>query len=107
MIRFVIRTLGLLIVAGGFVALVIDGARTIANGALAFTPLGETAFKAFPASFPILQPAVERHVHPLLWDPVLLNLFLAPTFAVAFVVGFALLWLGRRKPEPIGFDTKS
>jgi hypothetical protein len=103
MLRFLARVLGLLLVAAGFVGLVIDGTRSIANGAVSFTPLGELAFSLFPQSFPLIEPAVTRHVHPWLWDPVLLNLFLLPASVVGFALGAALLWLGQKPPEPVGY----
>jgi hypothetical protein len=103
MVRFLIRFLGLLLVAASFVGLVIDGTRAIANGTVSFTPLGEVAFRLFPKSFPLIEPAVTRHVHPLLWDPILLNLFLLPAAVLGFAVGALLLWLGRKREEPIGY----
>jgi hypothetical protein len=103
MFRFVARFVGLILIASGFVGLVIDGTRSIANSALSFTPLGEVAFRLFPASFPLIEPAVTRHLHALLWDPVLLNLFLVPASVLGFVLGALLLWLGRKPEEPIGY----
>jgi hypothetical protein len=103
MFRFLVRFLGLILVAASFVGLVIDGTRSIANGTVSFTPLGEVAFRLFPKSFPLIEPAVTRHVHPLLWDPVLLNLFLLPAAVMGFVLGALLLWLGRKREEPIGY----
>ena len=106
MFRFLLRSIGLALVAAGFVALVIDGTRSIANNAVSFTPLGEVAFAVFKERYLLLQPAIERHVHPLLWDPVVLNLTLAPASLVALVLGAVLLWLGRRPKEPIGYLTR-
>jgi hypothetical protein len=103
MLRFFLRTLGLLLVAAGFVGLVIDATRSIANSRIAFTPLGELAFTLFPKSFPLLEPAVTRHVHPFLWDPILLNILLFPASVVGFAFGAALLWLGQKPAEPIGY----
>jgi hypothetical protein len=103
MFRFLARLVGLVLVGAGFVGLVIDGTRSLANGTLSFTPLGELAYELFPTRFPLIEPAVTRHVHPLLWDPVLLNFFLLPASVVAIVLGLLLLWLGQRPPEGIGF----
>ena len=103
MLRLLARVSGLFLVAAGFVGLVIDGTRSIANGALTFTALGEVGYRLFGERYLLLQPAIERHVHPLLWDPVVLNLMLAPAAVVAFVLGAMLLWLGRKPPEPIGY----
>jgi hypothetical protein len=103
MLRFLARLVGLLLVAAGFVGLIIDGTRSIANSALSSTPLGEIAFRLFPKGFPLIEPAVTRYVHPWLWDPVLLNFFLLPASVVAFILGAVLLWLARARPEPIGY----
>jgi hypothetical protein len=105
MLRFLARTLGLLLIAAGFVGLVIDGTRSIANSGVMFTPLGQVAHRLFGERYLLLQPAIERHVHPTLWDPVVLNLTLLPASVVGFLLGVLLLWLGQKRPEPIGFAT--
>ncbi len=106
MVRFLLRLLGYLLVAAGFVALVIDGARSIANSAVQYTPLNLALTTLFGARMDTLQPTVERNIHPLLWDPVLLNLLLAPAALIAFLLGFLLLKLGT-PPEPkIGIVTR-
>ncbi len=106
MLRFLVRLIGYGFVAAGFVALVIDGARSIANSQLLFTPLGEALHGLLRERYLLVQPAIERHLHPLLWDPVALNLTLAPTAAVALALGFVLLWLGRRREPGIGVVTR-
>jgi hypothetical protein len=104
--RPILRLLGLALVAVAFVLAIIDGTASLANSELRLTPLGKTAFELFPTSFPVLQPAVERHIHPLLWDPVILNLLLLPTAAVAFGLGLLLFWLGRPRPPLIGYSSR-
>ena len=103
MLRFIARALGFVLIAAGFVGLVIDGTRSIANGGVMFTPLGEAAYRVFGERYLLLQPAIERHVYPALWDPVLLNVTLLPASVVGFVLGIVLLWLGQKRPEPIGY----
>ncbi len=105
-LRFLVRILGYLLVAGGFVVLLTDGARSIANSALRFTPLGETLLAVFGERFRQLQPAVERNLHPLLWDPVLLHLMLVPTALAGLLLGFLLLWLGAEPKPLIGIVTR-
>lgn len=105
-LRFLVRMLGYLLVAGGFIALLTDGARSIANSALRFTPLGETLLTGLGERFRLLQPAVERNLHPLLWDPVLSNLLQAPTAAAGLLLGFLLLWLGAAPRPQIGIVTR-
>jgi hypothetical protein len=104
--RFFIRLIGFLCVAGGFVSLIVDGTRAIANGVWTPTPFGDVVQRAFPKTFSLIEPAITRHVHPLLWDPILVRLFMAPTFAVSLVFGLVLMILARRRQEEIGFTKK-
>jgi hypothetical protein len=106
MVRFLVRLIGYVLIAAGFVSLVLDGARSIANSALQVTALGGTLASVLHERYQQIQPAIERNIHPLLWDPVVLHLLRAPTALVALVLGFLLLWLGAR-PEPgIGIVTR-
>lgn len=105
-VRFLVRMLGYLAVAGGFVVLVADGARAIANSALQFTALGESLQSLLRERFLLLQPAVERQIHPLLWDPVLVTLLRAPTALAALLLGFVLIRLAAPRPSEIGFVTR-
>jgi hypothetical protein len=106
-IRFLFRLLGYMTVGGGFVLLVLDGARSVANQAFSPTPFGEIAFRALGERYLLLQPAIERHVHPFLWDPVVLNLTLLPAFAVLLALGFLLLLIGRTPSPGIGTLTRA
>ena len=104
MFRFLARALGLILIAAGFVGLVIDGTRSIANGALMFTPLGEALHRVFGERYLLLQPAVERHLSQWLWESVVLpTTTLLPASLFAFFLGVLLLWLGQKRPESIGF----
>ena len=105
-LRFLVRMLGYLLVAGGFVSLLTDGARSLANSALRFTPLGEIALTILGERFRQLQPAVERNLHPMLWDPVLVHLLQVPTAAAGLLLGFLLLWLGAAPKPRIGIVTR-
>ena len=101
--RFLARTVGLLLLAAGFVGLVVDATRSIANSRASFTQLGEFAQTVFPKTYPLIETGVTRNVHPVLWDPILLNLFLLPASVLAFALGALLLWLGQKPAEPIGY----
>lgn len=107
MIRFFLRLSGFLLVAAGFVVLVIDGARSIANQKPMLASTGDLLQRVTGERFGQIQPAVEQGLHPLLWDPLLVNLLALPAFVAAIALGFLLLRLGRR-PEPgIGFLTRA
>lgn len=103
--RFLLRLAGFLLVAAGFVSLVVDGARAIADDRLAFTHLGPVLARMMPSYYQRIEPLAVEKVSPYLWDPVLVNLLEAPAFAAAVVLGALLLWLGRPPAEPIGFST--
>jgi hypothetical protein len=104
MIRLAFRLLGLILLAGAFAALIIDGTRTIAGGSLSMTPLSETLLWAMP-KFANLQPQIE-HLNRYLWDPVTVTLLKLPTFAVAGVLGFLALALRQRKRTRIGYSNR-
>jgi hypothetical protein len=103
MLRFLVRAVGLLLVAAGFVGLVVDATGSIANSQVSFTSLGQFGLTLFPASFPRWEPTVSQ-VHPYLWNPIALNLLQLPASIIGFGLGALLLWLGRRPVEPIGYQ---
>ncbi len=65
----------MLLLAAAFAALVVDGVRSVAASKVVVTAFGETSYRLFPHSFPLLQPVVEQRLHPVLWDPFLLSFF--------------------------------
>jgi hypothetical protein len=108
MVRGILRAVGFVLLAGGFVAAVMDGARSIAASSLALMPTGEALFRLLGERYLLLQPGIERHIHPLLWDPIVLNLTLLPLSAVLLGLAFLFLWLGRRRREPsVGFAVRN
>jgi hypothetical protein len=97
MARAVARILGFLSFCAGMVIGVLDGTRAIAADSLELTPFGAAILWLFPRQFPFLEVAIRQNIHPLLWDPLLLTLFLLPAVAVLFGLGMLLLILGRDK----------
>lgn len=102
MIKSLFRILAFLLLAAGFVAAIMDGARSLANSALDYERVGSTAARVLGERMSQLQPAVERNIHPLLWDPVLITLLLLPTSVVLLALGLAFYRLGRRSGPTIG-----
>jgi len=103
MIRFVFRFIGFWILAGGFIALVYDGTKSIAGNALSFTPVGQIWANIHTTSLQLLQPAIERHVAVWLWDPVVLGILTAPAWLVFGILGAILMLIGRKKKPLIGY----
>ncbi|MCA3564774.1 MAG: hypothetical protein IOC90_05615 [Methylocystis sp.] len=100
MLRLVVRLLGYLALALGMAVGVHDGARSIADGGLPFTSLGTLLAAFFPRAFALIESAVGRYLHPLLWDSILMNLLLLPAIFVLFAAGTSLLLIGRTSEGP-------
>lgn len=103
MLRFIIRSLGLWILAAGFVFFVYDGAKSLADNMIRVTKVGEVWHMVHSTSLQLLQPAVERYVAVWLWDPVILSVLTAPTWLVLGIVGPLLMLLGRKRKPLIGY----
>ena len=64
MIRFILRSLGLWILAAGFVFFVYDGTKSIAGNQLYVTKLGDTWNAIHSTSLQLLQAAVDAYASP-------------------------------------------
>jgi hypothetical protein len=106
MLRLGFRFAGFLAMAAAFVSLVIDGTRSIAGNTLTLTTLEQTAVAFFPTKFPLLEPAIQRNIHPFLWDPVLITLFRMPTWLVIGLLGLFLLAVTRKPAPKIGYSNR-
>jgi hypothetical protein len=103
MLRFFIRILGLLLLAGGFSALVVDGTRTIAGGSPIVTTLLESATELFPQKLQLFQGWVEQHLGNRAWDPAMVLFLHLPVSVTLGGLGAALILLSRKQEEPIGY----
>ena len=103
MFRFIFRFIGLWILAVAFIALIRDGTKTIAGSAVVLTKLGKDWYDFHPGSLLLAQPAIERHVAPWLWNPVIQTVLEQPTWLVLGVLGAILVLLGRKKRPLIGY----
>ncbi|TCK30496.1 hypothetical protein EV667_0586 [Ancylobacter aquaticus] len=96
MIRFLFRFVGLWVLAGAFVALVLDGVRSIASSEIVTTPLGVTWLAVSPDLLARFQAFVEGSVSVTAWEYLVVPVLGAPLFAVLGVAGALLLLIGRR-----------
>jgi hypothetical protein len=101
-IKRLFRILAFLLLAAGFVAAIMDGARSLANATLDYARVGSTAARLLGDRFGQLQPNIERNIHPMLWDPALSTLFVLPTSVVLLVLGLICYRLGRRSGTAFG-----
>src|SRR5436309_15372752 len=103
MIRGVFRLVGLLLLAGGFVFMVYDGARWVADQSLRFTRFGEFWNDIHQSSQQSFRSMVEG-VAPWLWNSVMRVLLDQPVFAVMGVLGILLMLLFRPRRRLIGYS---
>ncbi|MEX2129207.1 MAG: hypothetical protein WD871_13330 [Xanthobacteraceae bacterium] len=106
MFRFLFRFIGLWLLAGAFVALVIDGTRSITAGRIVVMPAVEAWAAIHPGSLEWLKVVVERDLSPRIWDPALLYILYAPLWAVLGILGAVLVFFGRRRARPIGYSSR-
>ncbi len=94
MVAFVTRTLGLLLFAASFIALIADGVKSLAADALVVTPLAATWTSLGPGSLERTRMLVEARLGAYVWETMASAVLAAPTFAVGGVIGVALMLAG-------------
>jgi hypothetical protein len=102
-LKFLARSLGLLLVAAGFIGLVIDGTRSIVNHTVSFVSISNAAGTLFSGGAMGFEGQVAARTYPWLWDSFVNHLLHCPASLTAFIVGALLLWLGQKPLEPIGY----
>jgi hypothetical protein len=101
MIRSLFRLLGLVFLAAGFVFVIYDGTKSIADQTVHMSKLGLTWAEFHQNSLLSLQTAVERKL-AWLW-PVIQTVLEQPTWLVLGTLGVILVLLGRKKKPLIGY----
>ena len=102
MFRLFARAVGLWILAGGFVAAVIDGMKSIAASRLvttsAFTAWSELA----PTALGALRGVVEGQIGAMAWQLATATVLALPTWLLLGIIGAGLIALGRPRAAPFG-----
>ncbi len=94
MFRFLFRFTGFWLLAGGFVALIVDGTRSIAASGLLLTSVSDAWYAIAPSSLERAE-AAGHSGWPTLWDTVAAPLLGLPAFFILALLGVVLLALGR------------
>jgi disulfide bond formation protein DsbB len=101
MIRFLFRFIGLLLLACGFVLLVYDGTKSIANQHMYYSTVDYVWAMIDQNSLKLVQAWVRQKA---LWaEPYAVVVFELPTWAVLAFLALILILLGRRKKPLIGY----
>jgi hypothetical protein len=91
------RFLAWLFIALGLGVFAYDVWVFLNSGAVRLTALGQLWYWIHPGSLNLVQAVVERYIHPFLWDPIIINVLLAPAAAVFLVIGIAFALIFRRR----------
>jgi hypothetical protein len=106
MFRLLLRFSGLCLLATAFAMLTVDVTRSVADGRFKPTPIGETLMALSPAKLAAAQVFVEHHVHPFIWNPLLLDLMRLPVWLGVGAVGGLVAWLGKKPAPKFGFASR-
>lgn len=102
MIRFLLRLLGLMLLALAFIFVVYDGMKSIADRTFYATAVGQFWTEVNDASLKAAQKSVES-MSSTLWTLAIAPILEQPAAAVFAVLGALLIVLGRRKKPLIGY----
>ena len=103
MIRFLLRFIGLICLAAGFILLIYDGTKSIAGNMLFLTSV-RTLWELINAgSLTKFEPMIRPYAGGYLWDPLMVAILAAPSWSLLGVLGIVFLLLGRKKKPLIGY----
>jgi len=103
MIRFLLRFIGLICLAAGFILLIYDGTKSIAGNRLFLTSVRALWELIDASSLAKLEPTIQSYAGGYLWDPVMMTILSAPSWGLLGGLGIILLLLGRKKRPLIGY----
>jgi hypothetical protein len=106
MFRLLLRFLGLSLLATGFVTLIVDVAHSIAGGGVSITPISDTLMELAPAKFATAQAFIEHHIHPFIWNPLLVGFMHLPLWLGLGMAGCLVSWLGKAPAPKFGFSSR-
>ena len=102
MIRFLLRFLGLLLLALAFIFVIYDGMKSIADRTFYATSITQFWTEVHASSLQAVQKSVES-LSGTLWSLAIAPVLEQPAAAVFAVFGAVLIVLGRKKKPLIGY----
>jgi hypothetical protein len=102
MLRLLIRFSGLLLLAAGFVALIVDGTRSLAGGGLMPMTLGDGLRDLVPGAYRAAENGASQ-VAAFLWDPVATTLLLIPASVALCALGAAMIVVSHKPQSRLGY----
>jgi hypothetical protein len=103
MIRSLFRLIGVIFLAAGFILLMYDGAKSIADSRIYIYKLGQLWTDIHTSSMQATQAKVQASLPAQVWDPVITTVLEQPSWLVLGVIGTLFILLGRRRKPLIGY----
>ncbi len=103
MIRFLLRLIGLVSLAAAFILVIYDGTKSIAGNAFSFTSVRALWELINAASLAKVEPLIKPYAGGLLWDPLMVGILSAPSWALLGIFGIIFILLGRKRRPLIGY----
>ena len=103
MIRSLFRLIGVIFLAAGFILLMYDGAKSIADSRIYIYKLGQLWTDIHTSSMQAAQAKVQASLPAQVWDPVITTLLDQPSWLIFGVIGAVLILLGRKRKPLIGY----
>ncbi len=102
MLRFLLRFLGMCLLATAFVLFIYDGEKTIVNGHLELLNVTQAWAMIDQHSLDAAQDWLRQNAL-WAWDPYVQRVLALPTWVVLAVASAILILLGRKKKKLIGY----
>ena len=103
MIRFLLRFIGLALLALAFIFLIYDGIRSISSGGILLTKASYIWSAVHERSLQAFQAMIENYTSAEVWRIGIAPIIDQPASAVAGVLSVILIVLGRKKKPLIGY----
>jgi hypothetical protein len=96
------RVLAWLFIALGLGVFAYDLWAFLNRGVIGMTALGQLWYSLHPGSLNLVQAVIERYVHTLLWDPIIIGVLLAPAALLFLGIGLVLALVFRKRKRRRG-----
>ena len=94
------RLIGWIVFLAGAAVLVRDLIVWIDTKTWAPIALGQLWYEINRSSLNLIQAVTQRYIHPVLWDPIIVNILLSWAFAVLMILGVLILAISGRRSRP-------
>jgi hypothetical protein len=103
MFRALFRLIGVIFLAAGFILLMYDGAKSIADSRIYLYKLGQLWTDINVASLQAAQARIQASLPGFFWDPVFTTVLNQPSWLILGIIGTLFILMGRKRKPLIGY----